>query len=91
LPVVSRPQLEVSPWTGAIGHVQDVWNSNALEQAWGFHPSPENTHIMLCGSPEMIESVTAILAHDGFQQQTSRQSGQVHSEKYWPIKAGSKS
>src|SRR5262249_48139491 len=46
LPVVSRPQLEVSSWTGAIGHVQDVWNSDALEQAWGARPNPENSHVL---------------------------------------------
>jgi ferredoxin/flavodoxin---NADP+ reductase len=60
LPVVSRPQLEASPWMGASGHVQDVWNGDALEQAWGFRPRAENTHVLLCGSPEMIESMTAI-------------------------------
>ena len=87
LPIVSRPQLEISPWPGAIGHVQDLWNSDVLEHAWGFRPSPENTHVLLCGNPEMIESMTAILARDGFQQQGPRQPGQVHSEKYWPIKA----
>ena len=86
LPVVSRHQLEVSPWPGAIGHVEDLWNSDVLEHAWGFRPSPENTHVLLCGNPEMIESMTAILARDGFEQQTPRQPGQVHSEKYWPIK-----
>jgi len=86
LPVVSRPQLEVSPWPGAIGHVEDLWNSDVLEHAWGFRPNPENTHVLLCGNPEMIESMTAILARDGFEQQTPRQPGQVHSEKYWPIK-----
>jgi len=91
LPVVSRPQLEVSSWTGAIGHVQDVWNSDALEQAWGARPNPENTHVLLCGNPVMIESMIAILEADGFQQQTPRQPGQVHSEKYWPAKAESKS
>jgi ferredoxin/flavodoxin---NADP+ reductase len=87
LPVVSRPQLEITPWTGAIGHVQDLWNSVALEHAWGFRPSPVNTHIFLCGSPDMIESMVAILAAEGFQEQTPRRPGQVHSERYWPIKA----
>src|SRR5262249_52341857 len=41
LPVVSRLQLEASPWRGAVGHVQDLWNSGVLQHAWGFRPSPE--------------------------------------------------
>jgi ferredoxin/flavodoxin---NADP+ reductase len=87
LPVVSRPQLEINPWTGAIGHVQDLWNSPAFEHAWGLRPSPLNTHVFLCGNPDMIESMVAILAREGFQERTPRQAGQVHSEKYWPTKA----
>ena len=88
LPVVSRPQLEVSPWTGVIGHVQDLWNSQTLEDACGFRPSPANTHVFLCGNPEMIEAMIAILAGSGFQEQTAKQPGQIHAERYWPIKAG---
>jgi ferredoxin--NADP+ reductase len=86
LPIVSRPQLEVSSWAGAAGHVQDLWNSNALERACGFRPSPESTHVCLCGNPEMIESMISILVRRGFQEQTPKQPGQIHSERYWPIK-----
>lgn len=89
LPVVSRPQLEVVPWTAATGHVQDLWNSDALEQSWGFRPGPEDTHVFLCGNPEMIESMVRILACGGFLEQTPKQPGQIHSEKYWPIKTAS--
>jgi ferredoxin/flavodoxin---NADP+ reductase len=85
LPVVSRPQFEINPWTGAIGHVQDLWNSAAFEHALGLRPSPLNTHVFLCGNPDMIESMVAILAREGFQERTPRQPGQVHSERYWPI------
>jgi ferredoxin--NADP+ reductase len=87
LPVVSRPHLETQAWEGLLGHVQDVWNSGALERAWGFRPDPEHTHVLLCGSPAMIESMIAILARDGFRLQTPRQPGEVHAEQYWPIRA----
>jgi ferredoxin--NADP+ reductase len=83
VPVVSRPQLEVSPWAGAVGQVQDVWNSGMLERAWGFHANPENSHVLLCGNPAMIESMLAILAAAGFQRETARAPGQVHCEKFW--------
>ena len=84
LPVVSRPEPELSPWKGAVGHVQDVWNSGVLEDAWGFRPSPQDTHVLLCGNPEMIESMTGLSAREGFRPQTPLQPGQVHAEKYWP-------
>jgi ferredoxin--NADP+ reductase len=85
VPIVSRPQLELTPWPGVLGHVQDVWQTGELERAWRFLPNPENTHIFLCGNPEMIESMTALLARDGFLEQTPRQPGQIHAERYWPI------
>jgi len=90
VPIVSRPQLELSPWTGVTGHVQDFWNSNALRDLCGFRPAPLDTHVFLCGNPEMIESMIAIVARGGFQEQTPNRPGQVHSEKYWPIKRGGK-
>jgi ferredoxin--NADP+ reductase len=88
LPVISRPHEEPVPWRGAAGHVQDTWKSDALEQDWGFRPTADSTHVFLCGNPEMIESMIAILAEEKFSEHTAVQAGQIHSEKYWPIKAG---
>src|SRR4051812_23273758 len=53
LPIISRPQEEPMPWKGAAGHVQDLWRRAAIEQVWSCRPTPENTHVFLCGSPEM--------------------------------------
>ena len=83
LPVVSRPNEEPVPWKGATGHVQDVWKSGAIEKAWGFRPGPENTHVFMCGSPQMSESMIALLAQEGFKEDTKNEPGQVHVEKYW--------
>lgn len=87
VPVISRPQQEPVPWLGATGHVQDLWRDGALEHAWGFRPRPENTHVFLCGSPEMIESMVALLAQDGFAECTENGPGQIHVERYW-LKGG---
>ena len=85
LPVISRPALEPIPWKGATGHVQDVWVNGVLEQACGFRPKPD-THVFLCGSPNMIESMSEVLARDGFVEQTPNKPGQIHVERYWPKK-----
>jgi ferredoxin--NADP+ reductase len=87
LPVISRTQEEPVPWKGAVGHVQDMWQSDAIEHAWGFRPGADSTHVFLCGNPTMIESMIAILAEEKFSEHTAVQAGQIHSEKYWPIKA----
>ncbi|MGE5295298.1 MAG: ferredoxin--NADP reductase [Solirubrobacterales bacterium] len=83
LPVVSRPEEEPVPWTGATGHVQDLWNGDALERAWGLRPEPDNTHVFLCGSPDMVEDMEEILMQEEFSEHTKNTPGQIHVEKYW--------
>ena len=83
LPVISRPAAEPVPWKGATGHVQDVWTSGAIERAWGCRPVPENTHVFICGNPKMAESTIAMLAQEGFKENTRKEPGHIHVEKYW--------
>lgn len=83
MPVVSRPQDEPVPWRGSTGHVQDVWTNGVLERAWGCRPEPEDTHVFMCGSPQMSEAMIALLAERGFNEDTMRDPGQIHVEKYW--------
>ena len=83
IPVVSRPKEEPVPWKGATGHVQDVWKSGTIEKAWGIRPGPENTHVFMCGSPRMSESMTAMLRQEGSKEDTKNEPGQIHVEKYW--------
>lgn len=83
IPVVSRPDEEPVPWTQAAGYVQDVWTSGALAQALGYPPSPDDTHVFLCGNPEMVDAMVSLLAGEGFREHTRREAGQVHVERYW--------
>jgi ferredoxin--NADP+ reductase len=83
LPTVSRPQGEAAPWGGASGYVQDLWTGGALAQAWGFRPTPADTHVLLCGNPAMIEDMLRRLEGEGFRVHEPRAPGQVHVERYW--------
>lgn len=83
VPTVSRPQAELAPWGGATGYVQDLWTSGALARAWGFQPTPADTHVLLCGNPAMIDDMIALLAREGFEVHEPRAPGQVHVERYW--------
>jgi pyruvate formate lyase activating enzyme len=83
MPVVSRPEEEPVPWTGATGHLQNAWKTGAIDQALGFHPSPENTHVLLCGGPDMVEGMTTLLVQEGFKEHTRQEPGQIHAERYW--------
>ena len=83
IPTISRPQGEPTPWTGATGYVQDLWKNGALDKVWGFHPTPDNTHIFLCGAPAMIDETSAMLGQEGFKEHSKKTPGEVHVERYW--------
>jgi ferredoxin--NADP+ reductase len=83
LPIISRTKQEPVPWNGAVGHVQDLWRNGAIERAWNVRPTADNTHAFLCGSPDMIEEMAAILESEGFSEHTRERPGQIHIERYW--------
>jgi len=82
LPTVIFPDREPAPWRGDTRFVQDMWADGVVEKAWGFKPTPENTHIFLCGNPRMIEGMLGALSRDGFVEHTPRNPGQVYIERY---------
>lgn len=83
LPVIDMPEREHVPWRGDTGFVQHVWQKGKLEELWGFKPTPENTHVFLCGNPMMIETMEGILQGEGFSEHTKKNPGTYHLERYW--------
>ena len=83
IPLISRPDEEPAPWSGLTGYIQDIWTGGALDEAWGGHPTPSDTHIFLCGNPRMCEDMVELLSREGFKEQTRREPGEIHVERYW--------
>ena len=83
IPVVSNPEEEPVKWSGQTGFVQKIWESGMVEQAWGLKPTPENTHVFLCGHPAMIESMESILKDEGYTEHTRKAPGTYHLERYF--------
>ncbi|MDA0834442.1 MAG: ferredoxin--NADP reductase [Planctomycetota bacterium] len=83
IPTVSRLEDEAGLWKGRIGYVQDLWMSQPLKSAWGFHPGPEDTDIFVCGNPSMVESIVPALEAEGFVEHKKNRRGQIHVERYW--------
>lgn len=83
IPVISRPDEEAVPWGGHGGYVQDLWSAGPLVAGWGLQPSPENTHVFLCGNPNMVEAMVERLQKDGFVEHSRKSPGQIHVERYW--------
>lgn len=80
-------------------YLQDYFASGDLERDADLELSPRNTHVFLCGNPEMIGvphhthdparrypepvGMVEVLERCGFQVDQPHEPGNVHFEKYW--------
>ncbi len=80
VPTVTRPERE---WVGRMGRVQGLFESGAIEGMTGRQVSPETAHVYLCGNPEMITSMQALLESRGFTVHKRHEPGRLHIESYW--------
>ena len=83
IPMVSRPEEEPVEWTGEKGRVEELWTGGRLEKAAGYKPTPEETHILLCGNPKMLEDMIKLLEGEGYTEPTKDTPGTLHAEKFW--------
>jgi ferredoxin--NADP+ reductase len=79
---IDRPEDEPAPWTGHIGWVQNLWGKGVIAQAWGFQPTPANTHVFVCGNLAMIEEMAELLCKEGFREHSRKEPGEIHIERY---------
>ncbi len=83
VPSISRPAEEAARWPGETGYVQELWGRGLLEKNWKLAPTPETTHVFVCGNPSMIEDMVDQLEKEGYTEHSRRQPGQIHVERYW--------
>ena len=78
-PFVSREEV-----AGAInGRIPAALSDGRLADAVGLQPTPENSHFMLCGNPDMVKEVTELLKTGGFRKNRRRTPGHITTENYW--------
>lgn len=84
-PTVSVPVVSRDPTAQGVlhGRVTTLLASGELERAAGLTLSPEHSHIMLCGNPEMITEMTTALDARGLRRHRQRRPGHVTVESYW--------
>jgi ferredoxin--NADP+ reductase len=54
-----------------------------LEEAAGLKMNPEYSRVMVCGNPEMVKDLRALLGVRGYQTSRRGVPGQIAFEKYW--------
>jgi ferredoxin/flavodoxin---NADP+ reductase len=65
------------------GRIPALINSGALEQAADVKLADEHSRFMLCGNPEMVEGMRALLKARGFRMNRKLEPGHIIVENYW--------
>lgn len=72
-----------APGDALPGRVTTAFADGSLEARAGLKLDPELSHLMLCGNPDMILELTAVLALRGLRKHRVRSPGHISAEKYW--------
>ena len=59
-----------------------VMQDGSLERFTGLDINADNSHVMMCGSSEMIADVSAALVERGMHKHRRRNPGHFTTEKY---------
>jgi ferredoxin/flavodoxin---NADP+ reductase len=82
IPIVTRAPEKT--WFGQHERVQQLLKDHQYtELTRGRSIRPEDTHIYLCGNPDMIDGLRDQFEEDGFTQHTNNAPGNLHFESYW--------
>ena len=82
LPAITRPQ-EDPHYRGQTGRIQSLLAEGIVERQSGVVLDPAASEVFLCGNPDMIQEVKALLAAKGFTVAKGKEPGSVHIEEYW--------
>jgi len=65
------------------GRIPDSIKKGILQEKVGIKILPENTHVMLCGNPDMLRDTTIELKKIGLEKHRRRSPGHITTENYW--------
>ena len=83
LPTVTR-EPDDSPWQGLRGRVHGILEPDQFNKLTGVNLDPKQCHVLLCGSPQMIDQATENLEKLGFvTKDRDNPDGNIHFERYW--------
>ncbi|CAL4324927.1 Flavodoxin/ferredoxin--NADP reductase [Buchnera aphidicola (Symydobius americanus)] len=66
------------------GRIPYLLYKNSIEKKIGCQINPKNSHVMLCGNPNMIkETESFLIKHRGLKKHLRRTPGNISNEHYW--------
>ena len=81
-PTITEPKKEPAGWSGDTRFIEEIWNDGVAEKKWGLKPTPEDTHVFLCGNPMMVKGMKETLEADNFVEHKRKVIGQIHIEEF---------
>ena len=79
---VSFVSREAAPGSLA-GRIPAAIADGRLEKAAGLALTPETSHVMLCGNPQMLKDAAAALVARGMRKHRRRTPGHITVESFW--------
>lgn len=65
------------------GRLTQCLENGSLEAAAGCNIHPDNSAIMLCGNPDMLDQMEELLIARGLKRHRQKTPGQIVTERYW--------
>ena len=82
-PTITNPDLEAAEWSGDTRYIEEIWKSDTVSDKIGIKPTPEDSHIFLCGNPFMVDSMIEETGKSGFSEYNKHNpKGKLHFEKF---------
>ncbi|MDD1782086.1 ferredoxin--NADP reductase [Enterovibrio sp. ZSDZ35] len=82
--LIVQPFVSREPKAGALsGRITHALEDGMLERVVGFPLSAEQSQVMLCGNPQMVKDVKALLLEKGLQKNLRKKPGNITVEQYW--------
>lgn len=82
--IIVQPFVSREPTMGALsGRITHALEDGLLERAVGLKLTPEKSQIMLCGNPQMVKDVRALLLEKGLEKNLRKKPGHITTEQYW--------
>ena len=82
IPSITRPDQDLH-FRGHSGRVQTLLEQGVVEKESGVALDPAQADVFLCGNPEMVKVVKAMLEAKGFKAGQGKEPGTIHIEEYW--------
>ena len=82
IPSITRPDQDPH-FRGHTGRIQALLEAGVVEQESGVALDPAKVDVLLCGNPEMVTAVKAILEAKHFKAGKGREPGTIHVEEFW--------